>query len=321
MSKLSRRQFVKTGLAVGAATLAFSSLAARVPNGRGYGNAAYSPGYGPLTLKKDLSTGLKLLALPEGFEYQSFGWTGQTMTDGRPTPTDHDGMAVCAKQGSTIALVRNHELSAGEGTQCLVPGGMYNMNEYGGTTNLVFDFVRGEFIDSYTSLGGTIRNCAGGPTPWGSWVSCEETFHGWDSRTDGFNHGYVFDVPGFGISNGQPIRAAGRFSHEAVAVDPMTGVMYETEDTGESGFYKYVQPGAGHPNWRGGRDKNELLRDGGELYAMVINDEFRKDMTNRSGEFAAGDSFSVSWQRVEDPEAVHGRAFDSAPAARYLLAR
>lgn len=310
---ISRRQFLHSSAAAGTTALAFASLSARAA-GKGIGNAfgLGATDYGPLLPARDMATGLYLLALPAGFEYLSFGWTGQIMDDGRPTPTDHDGMAVVGKRGRHIALVRNHELSAGESTQAWVDGGMYNPNEFGGTTNLLFDPVKGRFERSWTSLGGTIRNCAGGPTPWGSWISCEETFHPWNNRADGINHGYVFDVPGFGISDGRPIQQAGRFSHEAVAVDPMTGVMYETEDTGESGFYKYVQPGAGAPNWRRNRRPDELLRDGGLLFAMVVDGVSRKDMR---GGFANGATFSVSWQPVTDPEAVEGRAFDSAPDA------
>lgn len=332
---VNRRSLLKGASAAGAAGLAFSALSA---NAHGYGKKRrpHSPDYGPLSPKEDLVTGLKLLALPDGFEYMSFGWTGQIMDDGRPTPTDHDGMAVCATFGNHIALVRNHELSAGEGPQCLVAGGMYNPNEYGGTTNLVFDLRRNRFTRSYTSLGGTIRNCAGGLTPWNSWLSCEETFHTWNNRSDGFNHGYIFDVPAFGTSTGQPVKAAGRFSHEAVAVDPWTGIVYQTEDEGSSAFYKYVQPGARDNPWGGkgrGRDDHRHgwdddrnnkwcgwggwrqkgpLRDGGELYAMVIDDASRKDM---SAGYAPGDTFKVSWQKVGDPEGKEGRAFDSAPDA------
>lgn len=69
--------------------------------------------YGSVTPKLDLATGLPLLALPDGFEYFSFGWTGHIMDDGRPTPPGHDGMGVAAKKGNVIALVRNHELSPG----------------------------------------------------------------------------------------------------------------------------------------------------------------------------------------------------------------
>ena len=316
---LDRRGFVRAGMLGGAASLAFGALTAQARgfhdhnphkgHDRGHRHNQ-SPDYGPLKPAKCQATGLTLLALPAGFEYLSFGWTGQRMDDGRPTPTDHDGMAVCGRRGHTIAMVRNHELSAGESNQCYVDGGMYNPAEYGGTTTLEFDLIRGRFTRSYTSLGGTIRNCAGGPTPWDSWISCEETFHTW--RDGDYNHGYLFDVPAFGISNGQPIRAAGRFSHEAVAVDPKTGVVYETEDAGSSAFYKYVQPGAGDRNWRGRHHRGEGLRDGGKLYALVVKDTPSKDCR---GGFTPGDTFDVTWELVTDPEGIHGRAFDSAPNA------
>jgi len=313
LSGMPRRQFVKSAAAAGATAGALASLAVR--GAAAEFRAPFSRDYGPLAPVKDQATGLYLISLPKGFEYTSYGWTGMIMADGRPTPTDHDGMAVVGQRGRTLALVRNHEQSGGAELPCVVDGGMYNANEAGGTSNVYFDLLRGRFLTSFTSLGGTIRNCAGGPTPWNSWVSCEETFHTWNSREDGFNHGYVFDVPGFGTSNGQPIRAAGRFSHEAVALDPLTGVMYETEDTGASGFYKYVQPGAGGLGWWRGRQRGELLRDGGQLYAMVVDGESRKDLR---GGLARGDSFAVSWQLVTDPEGKNGAVFDSAPDAAMI---
>ena len=162
------------------------------PNYLQSSNSPFKTDYGELKPVADMATGLELLALPEGFSYISYGWTGQIMDDGFPTPTDHDGMAVVAKQGSIISMVRNHEMSQGETP--LNPGPAYSPNEVrstGGTTNLFFDIAKSEWVSSYGSLGGIIRPCAGGATPWGTWIAAEETFQ---YDTNGVPHGWVSEV-------------------------------------------------------------------------------------------------------------------------------
>ena len=194
-------------------------------------------GYGPLAPVRDEATGLELLQLPRGFEYISYGWTGDPMADGRPTPGAHDGMAAFWSRGRA-RLVRNHE--QGNGVP-FMDGAVYDPTAAGGTTNLVFHPGPGRWEDSYPSLTGTIRNCCGGPTPWGSWLTCEETTQVNNVGTPAeVRHGYVFDVPSDGVSDATPLTQLGRYSHEALAVDPTTGIVYLTEDATPSGFYRFV---------------------------------------------------------------------------------
>ncbi|MCP9943867.1 PhoX family protein [Streptomyces somaliensis] len=272
-SGFDRRALLRGAAVAAAASVPFQALAARTA-AAAPAKLEFDAGYGPLRPVRDQATGLELLQLPRGFEYISYGWTNDPMDDGVPTPGAHDGMAAF-RYGDRVHLVRNHE--RGAGTAFTAPA--YDPAAGGGTTTLVFDPDAGRWLESYGSLGGTLRNCAGGPTPWNTWLTCEETF----STNAGKRHGYVFEVASQGKGNPEPYRAMGRFNHEAVAVDPVTGYVYETEDRGDASLYRFVPAVPGDLS-RGGR--LEALRIGTGRYD-----------TRGDGEKAYG---TVSWVPVED---------------------
>lgn len=250
-----------------------------------------SPGFGPIVPKipnntaaltdvpgaGDLS-GVPLLRLPEKFQYTAISIRGQLMSDGNLVPGDHDGMAAFQGTGGNTILVRNHELSiveneAGSEVGCLAANGQQydpfqgeGAGLGGGGTSTVAVDRNGLVISDYVSLGGTIRNCAGGPTPWGSWLTCEENVSTPDTDPRAtLKHGYNFEVPsrlGEAVE-AIPLTAMGRMNHEAVTVDPQSGYVFQTEDRGDSCYYKYV------PKRRA--NKFGVLQDNdGDLYAMVI---------------------------------------------------
>ena len=154
--------------------------------------------YGVIAPVNDQTTGLPLLQLPAGFTYKSYGWRGDIMSNGKACPAAHDGMAVVTHaqgwsqhrngpypQPRSPAPVPDSSFFGAPAVYDL--GGTAYSN--GGTTNLTFR--DGNFVKMEASLGGTRTNCAGGLTPWGTWLTCEEV--GSDSvSSQGKKHGYVF---------------------------------------------------------------------------------------------------------------------------------
>ncbi len=273
---MDRRSFIK-GAATAAAAIPLTAFIARAEEtGR---KRPRSVGYGPLVEVADSATGLPLLMLPEGFAYTTFGWTGDLLANGQPTPGAHDGMAAFPAYGNRVRLVRNHE--QGNGTPFSAVH--YNPAANGGTVTLEFDTRRGLFAGDFDSLSGTIRNCAGGPTPWGSWLTCEET-----TAFTTMPHGYIFEVPADGYGNPMPLRDMGRFSHEAVALDPKTGFVYETEDAGAtSGFYRF------EPN------RKRQLGFGGKLFMLKVRGARN---VNLGASYPNGTKFHVQWVRIQEPD-------------------
>ncbi|GAB2620944.1 alkaline phosphatase PhoX [Novilysobacter erysipheiresistens] len=316
---LPRRQLLKGGvaaMAVGAigslgALHSRQALAANDPTRL----APIANPYGPLAPVADRATGLELLQLPPGFSYESFGWSGDLMRDGQPCPDRHDGMAVMLRQnghgrghgrgddrgrsrgdrgrGHELVLIRNHE--RGAGAPIRAPG-MYDHGDLGGgqlagggTTTL--RWRKGELLGMEASLGGTLVNCAGGLTPWGTWLSCEEVKTN-DVSSTGRKHGYVFEVhPDAERTSGRPLVGLGRFSHEAVAIDPRTGVVYLTEDDrNKSGLYRFV------PNDRSGRYGS--LENGGRLQAARVRGTPNADLSVAT----IGTRHALEWVDIADPD-------------------
>ncbi len=146
------------------------------------------------------------LALPPGFSYVLASQAGVTKLDsGEPTPDRPDGTASFVRPGGNgSVLVQNHEISGSADFPVPhLPGLVYDPGAFGGTTTLVVD-ADGNRVSEVVRLAGTDNNCAGGRTPWNTWLSCKETE---DVPTDDndliMRHGYVFEVDPY-LCRGQP---------------------------------------------------------------------------------------------------------------------
>jgi secreted PhoX family phosphatase len=328
---VNRRAFLKrSAAAAGGAVVATSALqrltehaaVAQTGNGSGTGirtgrarrqALVSSPGYGELARMPD-QRGMEVLALPSGFEYVTFGWTGSGLKSQPGVHArSHDGMGSFAHRNKGITrLVRNHELRTAPGDTALgvSPNGLPKYDELanGGCITLDFHTGRRESVREFTSIAGTHVNCAGG-VAYGAagWITCEETVA--DARQRyAQKHGYAFFVPATGTGkqdNPRPLRAMGRFAHEAVAVDPRTGIVYETEDAGnDSGFYRFIPA------------NQRNLAAGGVLEMLAVRNSANYD-TIRNQELGA--SLAVEWVRIPDPDpdltAVDSSVFDQGADA------
>jgi len=301
MRSINRRAFLKGAaatagaVALGGPFRGFVQLAAA---------ASSKPSFRHLRAIPDERDGMVRLWLPEGFNYRSFHDTefSVVLNDGTLLPGRHDGMGAFAGSNGNSILIRNHEIN-NPGAPFGDPTLAYDAMAQSGTTTIEVT-PTGEVVNAFTSLNGTQMNCSGGRMPWGSWITCEETVNGPDVGADftGFSnvpleqpHGFIFEVPVDGVSNRLPITKAGRFAHEAVAFDPVDGILYLTEDNFgfPSGFYRYIP--ATNPMETGSLD-NE-----GRLQMLAVKGQPNIDLAANQRRRA---TYQVEWVDIEDPDPI-----------------
>jgi secreted PhoX family phosphatase len=330
--KVSRRRFVRS-TAVTAAFLGLGRYVGTQTTGGPARGSELQPylseveGYGPL-----VTDPTQILDLPRGFSYQIVSRAGDRMTDGFNVPALADGMAAFPGPNGRVILVRNHELDEQAPPHLgpfgyelaslsgLDPNSIYDRTtgsrpHFGGTTTVLYNQAAGQVEQQFLSLTGTLRNCAGGATPWGTWISCEESVET-AGEINARDHGYAFEVPATatpGLTVPVPLTEMGRFYREAVAVEPRSGVVYQTEDRIDGLLYRFI------PNTPG------ALALGGRLQTLAARDQTSLDTRNYAEtgvRVPLGEPMPVRWIDIdnvaspEDDLRVRGAALGAAVFAR-----
>ncbi|MFE5485227.1 alkaline phosphatase PhoX [Streptomyces sp. NPDC056527] len=235
---MERRSFLR-GAVIGTSAAAFGGTLMR---GAAYAAPA-QPGAGPYgALGAADANGI---LLPSGFSSRVIARSGQTVSGTSYTWHNAPDGGACYANGSGWIYVSNSEI-----------------NPSGGASAVKFSST-GAITGAYRILSNTRQNCAGGKTPWNTWLSCEEV-----------SLGYVYEADPYGVNAAVRRDAMGRFKHEAAAADPVRQVIYLTEDETSGCFYRFIPSTWGNLS-------------SGTLQVMVAG-------TATSGSF--------TWQNVPDPD-------------------
>jgi len=309
---IRRREILQTVLA-GVGSCGWGAGFAAVDRG-----APHIRGFGPLI--PDPRT---LLDLPAGFHYKILSRAGDPMSDGLRVPGRPDSMHAFQGTGGRVVLLRNHELNVADRQHAFAGAANTIRSDLlaklydpavgkGGVSTLIIAEDTLRVQQQFLSLAGTLRNCSGGATTWGSWLSCEESVLRAGEQGAKRDHGYVFEVSATatGLQPARPLKAMGRFNHEAAAVDPATGIIYLTEDRDDGLVYRFIPNSVGKP------------AAGGQLQALAIAGLEGGETSNRGrGRVPLREPAAVRWltlAQVEAPEDDLRRQGRALGATRFV---